>query len=275
MDSIKNSHAESSILTPEEIEHYKTQGYIVPRWKYSSENVELMLELVRELVDANPDHQQEQLVCPHLPRGATKPMISERHQDFLNLAKANGTRDILKSIMGPDVLLWGSQLFCKPAATGMEIPWHQDGAYWPIRPLSNVSAWIAIDHVTRENACLKVIPGSHLHGLRPHKTDTRGEIALDQTIQSKYLHKEKAVDIELEPGQLVLFDVYLMHGSNANTSGKRRAGLVYRYMPSTSLFDRTVEDKVNQSGHLVSYKNRPLFQVLGHDHGKNVKIESA
>ncbi|MCH2631415.1 MAG: hypothetical protein MKZ89_13265, partial [Nisaea sp.] len=67
-------------------------------------------------------------------------------------------------------------------------------------------------------------------------------------------------------------DVYLMHGSNANTSGERRAGLVYRYMPSTSLFDRSVQDKINKSGHLVSYKDRPLFQVLGDDPGRNTKI---
>ena len=182
------------------------------------------------------------------------------------------SRNILGQILGPDVLLWGSQLFCKPAAVGMEIPWHQDGAYWPIRPLANISAWIAIDRVRRENACLRVIPGSHLNGLKPHQIDSRKNLALDRTVNPEHLNKEEAVDIELDPGELVFFDVYLMHGSNANTSGERRAGLVYRYMPSTSLFDRGVQDKINKSGHLVSYKDRPLFQVLGDDPGRNTKI---
>ena len=232
-----------------------------------------MRELVEEIIRINPDHQQEQLVCPHLPRGATKPMISNRHKDFLKLSMADGLCTILGQIVGQDILLWGSQLFCKPAMTGMEIPWHQDGAYWPIRPLANVSAWIAIDEVKIENACLRVIPGSHLNGLRPHETDMREEIALDQTVKQDHLEDYKAVNVELEPGQVVLFDVYLIHGSTANTSGKRRAGLVYRYMPSTSLFDRTVPDKINQVGHLVSYKDRPLFQVNGEQVGQNTMVE--
>ena len=272
MNTTEALRSSPPILTEEEVENYKQQGYVVPKWKYPAKSIEMMQRLVQELIEANPDHYQEQLVCPHLPQGATKPMVSERHQDFLNLAMEEGVRKILGQILGPDVLLWGSQLFCKPAAVGMEIPWHQDGAYWPIRPLANISAWIAIDRVRRENACLKVIPGSHLNGLKPHQIDSRKNLALDRTVNPGHLNKEEAVDIELEPGELVFFDVYLMHGSNANTSGERRAGLVYRYMPSTSLFDRSVQDKINKSGHLVSYKDRPLFQVLGDDPGRNTKI---
>ncbi|MEC7973233.1 MAG: phytanoyl-CoA dioxygenase family protein [Pseudomonadota bacterium] len=272
MNTTEALRSSPPILTEEEVENYKQQGYVVPKWKYPAKSIEMMQRLVQELIEANPDHYQEQLVCPHLPQGATKPMVSERHQDFLNLAMEEGVRKILGQILGPDVLLWGSQLFCKPAAVGMEIPWHQDGAYWPIRPLANISAWIAIDRVRRENACLKVIPGSHLSGLKPHQIDSRKNLALDRTVNPEHLNKEEAVDIELDPGELVFFDVYLMHGSNANTSGERRAGLVYRYMPSTSLFDRSVQDKINKSGHLVSYKDRPLFQVLGDDPGRNTKI---
>ena len=272
MNTTEALRSSPPILTEEEVENYKQQGYVVPKWKYPAKSIEMMQRLVQELIEANPDHYQEQLVCPHLPQGATKPMVSERHQDFLNLAMEEGVRKILGQILGPDVLLWGSQLFCKPAAVGMEIPWHQDGAYWPIRPLANISAWIAIDRVRRENACLKVIPGSHLNGLKPHQIDSRKNLALDRTVNPEHLNKEEAVDIELDPGELVFFDVYLMHGSNANTSGERRAGLVYRYMPSTSLFDRSVQDKINKSGHLVSYKDRPLFQVLGDDPGRNTKI---
>ena len=272
MNTTEAVRSSPPILTEEEVENYKQQGYVVPRWRYPAKSIEMMQRLVQELIEANPDHYQEQLVCPHLPQGATKPMVSDRHQDFLNLAMEEGVRKILGQILGPDVLLWGSQLFCKPAAVGMEIPWHQDGAYWPIRPLANISAWIAIDRVRRENACLKVIPGSHLNGLKPHQIDSRKNLALDRTVNPEHLNKGEAVDIELEPGELVFFDVYLMHGSNANTSGERRAGLVYRYMPSTSLFDRSVQDKINKSGHLVSYKDRPLFQVLGGNPGRNKKI---
>lgn len=49
-----------------------------------------------------------------------------RHPDIL---------DVVEQIIGPDIIMWGSQVFSKPAGDGMEIPWHQDGQYWPRRPL--------------------------------------------------------------------------------------------------------------------------------------------
>ena len=44
---------------------------------------------------------------------------------------------------------------------GSKTPWHQDGEYWPIRPLVTCSVWIAVDEATPKNGCLRVIPGSH------------------------------------------------------------------------------------------------------------------
>jgi ectoine hydroxylase-related dioxygenase (phytanoyl-CoA dioxygenase family) len=48
-----------------------------------------------------------------------------------------------------------------------------------------------------------------------------------------------------------MYDVYLFHGSRANNSGKRRAGLTYRYMIAPSFFDykkaKTIEDEVGYS----------------------------
>ena len=52
-------------------------------------------------------------------------------------------------------------LFAKPAGTGRKVPWHQDGEYWPLKPLSTCTVWIAIDDSHQDNGCLNVIPGSH------------------------------------------------------------------------------------------------------------------
>ena len=46
-------------------------------------------------------------------------------------------------------------MFAKPGRTGMEVPMHQDGNYWPIRPLTTCTVWIALDESDRENGCLK------------------------------------------------------------------------------------------------------------------------
>ncbi len=88
--------------------------------------------------------------------------------------------------------------------------------------------------------------------------------SLIQTLKNIDEIKDQAKSVHLKPGMYSLHDVYLFHGSRANNSGKRRAGLTYRYMPATSFFDhvgaKTIEDKVGYSLqrelHLLSGENK-------------------
>ena len=168
-------------------------------------------------------------------------------------------------MLGEDIILWGSSLFCKKEKNGKETPWHQDGEYWPIKPLESVTVWLSIDEVTEENGPLQYIPGSHLdRNLAEHNTLESTNVTLNQTLKNIDEIKYKAKSVHLNPGMFSLHDVYLFHGSRANNSGKRRAGLTYRYMPATSFFDhvgaKSIEDKIGYSLqrqlHLISGKNR-------------------
>ena len=87
----------------------------------------------------------ESLVCPHIPYGSTHDAVAAAQ--WFEYATDPAILDMVEQLIGPDIVLWGSQVFCKPAHTGKEIPWHQDGRYWPIRPLATCSVWIAIDDV--------------------------------------------------------------------------------------------------------------------------------
>ena len=64
-----------------------------------------------------------------------------------------------------------------------------------------------------------------------------------------------------------MHDVYLFHGSRANNSGKRRAGLTYRYMPASSFYDheaaKVIEDKIGYS------LQRQLHLISGVDKSSN------
>jgi len=77
--------------------------------------------------------------------------------------------------------------------------------------------------------------------------------------------EDTAVDIELEPGQMSLHDVYMIHGAKANTSRKRRTGVALRYMPATSLFDRSLKPMDGKTGVAVNFANRPLWLLRGVD----------
>ena len=70
-----------------------------------------------------------------------------------------------------------------------------------------------------------------------------------------------------------LFFATLIHGSDANRSTFRRAGIVFRYMNSDSIFDRKHENHHQKDGHEVNYSKRPIWLIKGHS-GKNTLIKN-
>lgn len=46
-----------------------------------------------------------------------------------------------------------------------------------------------------------------------------------------FVDETKKVNVELEPGQFVIFDGRVLHSSPANTSNRRRLGLALRFIP--------------------------------------------
>lgn len=168
-------------------------------------------------------------------------------------------------LLVPHQLLWNSSFFAKPAKVGRRVPWHQDGEYWPIEPLATCTVWIAIDDSTPENGCLRVIPGSHKPArLLQHETkhDSKN-LALNQQLLETEFEEAKASDIVLKSGQISLHDVYLVHGSEPNQSSKPRRGMTLRFMPTTSVFNRSKDGMAHLS-------TLPLFLMKGVDRsGKN------
>jgi hypothetical protein len=74
---------------------------------------------------------------------------------------------------------------------------------------------------------------------------------------------------ELEPGQMSLHDVRLIHGSAANTSGQRRAALIMRYMPATSHYYRSLVTQRRDNSPFNIF-HQPLWLMRGVDRsGKN------
>ena len=144
----------------------------------------------------------------------------------------------------------------------MEVPFHQDGQYWPIEPLATCSVWIAIDDVDAENGCMRFLPQSHRQPSLPHVVDERDNLVLNQTLAPGTLDDTQAVDVELQAGQMSMHDIHLVHGSNPNTSNRRRAGLAVRYMPATSHFQRK---NMRSAGYTVNFESRPIWLLRGRD----------
>jgi hypothetical protein len=249
-------------LSPSEIATYREEGLVIPEYRLARDCFAELREDCENVIRSNPEIRPEKLISAHLEkhpgreeglRGGGRILRYATHPDIL---------DLVEQLIGPDIILWGSALFAKPPGEGMEVPWHQDGHYWPIRPLAAITVWIAIDDSNSENGCMRYIPGSYKSGVLSHYLDERRDIVLNQAIQSDLFNESTAKDDALVAGQMSLHDVFLIHGSRTNQSTKRRAGLTFRYMPATSYFDRSMS-AYRTEGLIADFARRPLFLVRG------------
>jgi ectoine hydroxylase-related dioxygenase (phytanoyl-CoA dioxygenase family) len=256
-------------LLADEIARYREEGWVIPRFRLPPERVALMVDALETLLRNNPGVRPEKLVSAHVEGDNGEGVRGSRA--FLELARDPEIVDLVSGVIGDDVILWGCHVFCKPAGEGFETPWHQDGHYWPIRPLATCTVWVALEESTVENGCLRVIPRSHAdHRLREHLHEDRSDLTLNQRMADGSFDEASAVDLELQPGQMSLHDVYMIHGAKANTSGKRRTGVALRYMPATSVFERDLRPVDGQSGVPVNFAQRPLWLLKGTDRsGRN------
>lgn len=147
--------------------------------------------------------------------------------------------DIAQLFVGPNIASYSTHHFVKMPFAGKRVEWHQDAAFWPLEPMEVVTLWLAIDHSTPENGCLRIIPGSHkwsVEEMRPTEEDGyfHQQIKMD-------VDESQALDIVLAPGDIEVHHPGIVHGSNANSSPSRRAGLAIRYIPTSTLITEEIQ----------------------------------
>ena len=244
----------AATLSDTEIAQYHEDGYVIPKFRLPQETLEAIRADHDRLLARYPEFID---YCPSL---------LAYDLAFLYYARTPEILDMAEQLIGPDIALWNSSFFAKPAEKGRATPWHQDGEYWPIRPLATCTVWIAIDDSTPENGCLRVIKGSHKKkDLRQHETNPDPNLTLNQELPLTEHDESYATNIVLKAGQMSLHDVFLVHGSAANTSGKPRRGMTLRLMPTTSVYDRAVAREQHEKIGIVDHSVRTLFLMRGGD----------
>ena len=222
----------ASRLSAAQTQFFKEQGYLLfdqpvfPQAKF----------------DVLKRHFEEQLAIWQATSGKSPEHMDVPHFTDLELFQwlmADEVLDLVESLIGPDIALWSSHFICKPAGNGKRVPWHEDSAYWgtAVEPMEVVTVWLAVDPSTRENGCLRVIPGTHHNGYSDYDPVAQPEKHVFGTeIRRGRYDDSKAVDLVLQPNQCSIHHAKTIHGSNANTSTLRRCGYTMRYFPTTSRF---------------------------------------
>ena len=208
-------------LTTEQVKHYNENGYVSNLEIFSKREADDLREyfdaLLEEAIEAGGDSYS--ISTAHF-----------EHAEVYDLLKHSTIVNYVKDILGENVVGWGSHFFCKMPHDGKAVSWHQDASYWPLTPSKTATVWLAIDDADSENACMRFIPKSHLHGhLEWRESHVIENNVLNQTVDNALDFGAPPVDNELKAGQMSIHNDLLLHGSDANGSDRRRCGLTLRY----------------------------------------------
>jgi chlorinating enzyme len=216
--------AMSKILTEAQVKQYEKEGCVFPI-RVMSEAAALELRARLEAFE----------------KEAGGPLKGDlRHKSHLlfawlgDLVRQEKIVDAIEDLYGPNLFCWTTNFFIKEANNPAFVSWHQDSTYWGLDRPDVVTAWVALTPSNKANGAMEYIPGTHTSDQIPHKDTfaknnllTRGqEVAVE-------VDKSKAVAIELQPGEMSLHHVRLVHGSPPNPSNDRRIGFAIRYIPTS------------------------------------------
>lgn len=242
-------------LTEAEVGHYHEQGFVVPNFTLAEDVLNRIERRLGTFLSENPE----------LPTDFINGLL-EKDPSWISVARQPEILDTVEQLIGPDFALWAVALFGKPAHDGTATPWHQDGEYWPIRPLATCTVWIALDASTSEYGCLRVVPGSHKNReLFPHENRDSEGLNLHCVVKDEAGAEANGKDIVLRRGQISVHDVYMIHGSRPNTSASPRRGLTLRFMPTTSHFDYNLAEIQAKEPGVNDLTSRQLHLMRGTD----------
>lgn len=241
---------ENNSLTPAQIDSFHTDGYLT--------GIQVM-----ETAAADRVRDQFDRLEAREGRDNTRIGLLDRHftEPFLrDLALNSRILDAMEALLGPDILLLATHVFCKYGREDKFVAWHQDVTYWGLEPPVAVTAWYAVDDADQENGCMRVIPGTHLPGIRQHgKSDRKGNLlSINQEASVSPEEEARAVDLPLRAGQISLHHGALVHGSLPNRSDRRRCGVTLRYTPAS--VRPAAGNSLQKPWHAVPVRGRDRWQ---------------
>ncbi len=224
------------MLTEEQIASFRANGFVNGGHVLSDEQVEtLRTELDRVIAEqGNPDRPQPVLIR-NLSGKDDAPVwqivnIWQASQPYRELMAHPFIVEGLAQLVEATALrIWHDQIQYKPAAIGGVNMWHQDAPLWPIiAPMTEATAWVALDDADEDNGCMSMVPGSHLWG---NNIDFLHTLKSYTDMPDHFNdHQIRVVSCPVKKGEVHYHHALTWHGSHANKSGRPRRAIALHYM---------------------------------------------
>jgi non-haem Fe2+, alpha-ketoglutarate-dependent halogenase len=210
----------SKLLSAEQIREYQQDGLVFPIPVLSTAEIATARAALEHLAASLGGHAEI----------ARLRHLQLFHRWVQDLVLHPRVLDAVEDVLGPDILVHSSTVFWKRPHDPACVSWHQDGFYFGLSELNYVSAWLALTDSSADNGCMRVVRGSHCSGIVSHnRTSITPENFVSLEIACRVKESE-ATDVTLQPGEMSLHHVAVVHGSNPNASDRPRIGFAVRYV---------------------------------------------
>jgi ectoine hydroxylase-related dioxygenase (phytanoyl-CoA dioxygenase family) len=247
--------ATDGILTPEQLEQYQREGYVLPASFFSPAEIDAL----RARIDGFDDELNRQLLAAdggafnQIPNQIVFTCNLNFRDPHIQAFTAHPKLAALTAqLLGPDVrLYWDQSVYKRPEAR-RDFPWHQDNGYVPTDPVHYVTCWIALEDATVENGCVWILPRTHTQGVVPHqKTDIGWQC---------YFGDDPGLPVELRKGGVAVFQSTLFHRSGPNLSSSIRKAYIAQY--SVDGARNPVTGVVFDNGPLIVRDGQPAYTAF-------------
>ena len=222
------------MLTLEQIQAYDRDGYVLVPDMFSAQEVGIMLDHVNA-----PRIASNQFAAKDTAGRESKLSLwADVPNDVFGMVSTSPRIvTAVQLLLREEVYHWHSKVMMKEPRVGGAWEWHQDYGYWyndGVLYPRMLSCMIALNPATKENGCLKVVPGSHLLERFDHGR-VGGQTGADQERVEVAIERLGMRYCEAPAGSALFFHCNTFHSSEANLSEKPRRSYICCYNALSNL----------------------------------------
>jgi hypothetical protein len=209
------------------------EGYCILEEIYSQK----LIDRMRAVTDVLVDQMTEDEVIRQRSTGSLISVM--KHEGLVDLIVDTGALEALESIGLREIRFQSGYVISKPPK-GPQLFWHFDWGGWS-HPISfenipvQIFLMIYLTDTSRENGCLRVIPGSHLRENQLHTELAHAHTSLlgeaSDLSRVEYQPRPDEVDVSVKAGDLVVGDSRILHAAHANRTDQRRTVVTLWFHP--------------------------------------------
>lgn len=233
--------APATTLCQHERQRYFDQGYVKLEGYIKGEELDGLQRAWRALIarsgaltksnryfKLSDTHRAEQ------PHPLVMKMVADLSPTIWRYVSGVHLTDVAVDLLGPDVKFRESYINFKQAGVGRPVSWHQDFPFFPTTNRSMITVLTYLEEVTEDMGPIELLSGSHRGPIFDHY-DEHGWIGRlpDEVVAT--LPLDEVVSLPGPAGTVIVFDNFMVHGSQANRTENPRPVMVTGYAAADAM----------------------------------------